>query len=241
MVPMPDDYDWDDKARLPGFRSVIDPADTSGIKNDLIDRTQRAVLEEALRGIAGGRVLDLGCGTGRLTDWLSRSGADPVGSDGSEAMLRGARERGTRSPLAAADAVALPFADSSFHAVVSVGVIAVMATDSVLLSSVLSEVARILAPGGHFIAIEQVADEGLGRGTSMRGYGEAMGSAGLSLQATEHVRLGDSRVVSRCLHHPWMRRLPGTVSRIRAEARAADGPFTGGRYVDELFVATARH
>lgn len=71
-------------------------------------------IARALRSLARGRVLEVGCGTGR---WLSElPGA--LGIDTSLAML--AR---SRSPVAAADAVALPFRPATFDFVYCVNVL----------------------------------------------------------------------------------------------------------------------
>ncbi len=43
-------------------------------------------------GVSDGIVLDLGCGTGKMTRLLSRAGYDMIGIDNSEEMLQIARE-----------------------------------------------------------------------------------------------------------------------------------------------------
>ena len=45
-------------------------------------------------GIGDGIVLDLGCGTGKMTRLLSAAGYDMIGADSSAAMLQEAREAG---------------------------------------------------------------------------------------------------------------------------------------------------
>jgi SAM-dependent methyltransferase len=64
-----------------------------------------------------GRVLDVPCGTGRLTPFLREHGAaGVVGADRSRAMLH---EGGDGTPRVQADALALPFADGVFDTTVS--------------------------------------------------------------------------------------------------------------------------
>jgi SAM-dependent methyltransferase len=64
----------------------------------------------------GGRVLELGCGTGRLSIPLLKSGADLVGLDRSEPMLQRARRKAARAGMrdrcrfVRGDIRALPFA-----------------------------------------------------------------------------------------------------------------------------------
>jgi len=74
-------------------------------------------------GVAGGRVLDVGCGTGSTTAALARRGADCVGIDPSAPMLAAARARMTREGFSAdfiqADAQTHMFAPEQFDAVIS--------------------------------------------------------------------------------------------------------------------------
>ncbi len=58
-------------------------------------------------------VLDVGCGTGHWTRWLSDAGLAVYGTDLSWAMLREAQRMGTRRCLQG-DAHALPFPDKTF-------------------------------------------------------------------------------------------------------------------------------
>ena len=75
---------------------------------------------EKLAPRPGERILDLGCGTGRLTTELAAGFPDVsfVGADLSEAMLAEARRNSTAVPFVRADAAALPFA-SAFDAIFS--------------------------------------------------------------------------------------------------------------------------
>lgn len=96
----------------------------------------------------GGRVLDLGCGTGELARHLAASGLRTTGCDISANMLNQA---------AAADSAetaewvplepgwqALPFASASFDAVIAASVLEYVDSPA----AVLGECARVLRPGG---------------------------------------------------------------------------------------------
>ncbi|HWP61290.1 MAG TPA: class I SAM-dependent methyltransferase [Candidatus Paceibacterota bacterium] len=63
-----------------------------------------------------GRVLDLGCGTGRTTVYLART-CEVIGVDYSEAMIRRAKELHPLLDLRVMDARKLEFPDESFDAV----------------------------------------------------------------------------------------------------------------------------
>lgn len=65
---------------------------------------------------AGGRLLDLACGSGNYTAAFARSDVDVTGLDRSALMLTAARTK-TGVPLLQGDATRLPFTDAAFDAV----------------------------------------------------------------------------------------------------------------------------
>jgi SAM-dependent methyltransferase len=103
---------------------------------------------ESLAIPAGTRVLDVACGTGNLAIPLARGGAFVTGVDIAPNLLVQARERAAAEGLMAVfdegDAEALPYADGSFDAVVTMfGAMFAPRPDVVA-----SELARVLKPGG---------------------------------------------------------------------------------------------
>jgi SAM-dependent methyltransferase len=109
---------------------------------------------EILAATSGARrVLDAGCGSGRLTVALALTGAEVTGVDTSASQLKVARGRadatGVELSLSEEDFDALPFADASFDAVVSR--LAVMASDDPVAT--LRELARVLEPGGRLVTV----------------------------------------------------------------------------------------
>jgi ubiquinone/menaquinone biosynthesis C-methylase UbiE len=112
---------------------------------------------------AGGLVLELGCGTGRVTKPLARAGIDLVGIDRSAPML--ARALGRRTPQPATrnprfvrgDIRELPFGRASFPTVIAPYGILQSLTRPRDLTATLASVARVIAPGGTF-AIDLVPD-----------------------------------------------------------------------------------
>jgi SAM-dependent methyltransferase len=99
------------------------------------------------------RVLDAGCGSGRLTVALALTGAEVTGVDANASQLEAARGRadaaGVELTLLEADFDALPFVDASFDVVVSR--LAVMASDDAVAT--LRELARVLEPGGRLVTV----------------------------------------------------------------------------------------
>src|SRR5438105_6136227 len=96
---------------------------------------------DRLLGRGGGRCLDVGCGTGLATAAVAKLGWSAVGIDLSEDMLEAARGRGLEVAQGSADA--LPFADESFDAAVSVWT----HIDLDDFSLAIKEIARVLRPG----------------------------------------------------------------------------------------------
>ena len=122
---------------------------------------------------AGGRVLELGCGTGRIALPLARAGVPLVGIDRSDAMLKRALTRVRRGKLQAqvrlirGDIRRLPFATPARRTrrQAAPPFAMVMAPYGLLqsllrerdLTATLEEVHRVLSPGGTF-GLELVAD-----------------------------------------------------------------------------------
>jgi len=107
----------------------------------------RIPLVDAVVAAAPGRVLEVGCGWGELAEWIAReTGAVAVAIDLSPRMVELAVERGIDASVA--DVQALPFADGEFDLVVA----AWMLYHVPDLQRGLSEIARVLRPGGTFVA-----------------------------------------------------------------------------------------
>jgi ubiquinone/menaquinone biosynthesis C-methylase UbiE len=96
---------------------------------------------------AGSSVLDAGCGTGRHTAFLVEKGHDVVGIDSSPEMLAVAAAKAPTARFELADLERIPLPDASVDAAVC-GLVLSHARD---LAPVVSEVARVLRPGGRLI------------------------------------------------------------------------------------------
>jgi len=100
---------------------------------------------------ARGRVLDLGCGTGRNLPLLP-PGSVAIGLDPSWSSLQRARRRAPGVPLVAGSAEALPFRDACFDTVLS-GLVFCSVPDA---RRGLLEARRVLAPRGRLRMLEHV-------------------------------------------------------------------------------------
>jgi len=108
---------------------------------------------------ARGPVLELGCGTGRVSVPLASDGVDLVGIDRSAPMLDRARQRITNSPtrqfvnsprFVRGDIRTLPFRARSFAMVLAPYGILQSLIRPRDLTATLASVARVVAPGGVF-------------------------------------------------------------------------------------------
>ena len=98
-----------------------------------------------------GRVLEVGCGTGRNLP-LYAPGTRVVALELDRHVLRAARRRAAHIPLVLGDAEALPFRDREFDTVVS-GLVFCTVRDPM---RGLAEVRRVLRPDGELRMIEHV-------------------------------------------------------------------------------------
>jgi len=150
---------------------------------------------------AGGPVLELGCGTGRITLPLGRAGVPLVGIDRSGAMLVRARQRVRRARLN--DRVRLVRGDIRYLPFAAPGPFALVIAPYGVLQSLLRErdlawtlraVHAALEPGGTF-GLELVADlpswKEYRKRVSLTGWRRAVGGAHVTL--VESVRQDPSR------------------------------------------------
>ena len=136
-------HGWDDYADFYDWENAqtLDRRDV-GFWQDMARRT-------------GGTILELGCGTGRVTLPVARAGARIIGVDRSEEMLAYARRRARRAKLnnlslVRADIRQLPFQRSQFDLVMApYGILQSLVRESDLKAALIS-VAGVLRRGGLF-------------------------------------------------------------------------------------------
>jgi SAM-dependent methyltransferase len=97
------------------------------------------------------KVLEIGCGDGKLAVELSRRGAYVTGIDASKDMIDAARRRadagGVHVDLRVASAQSLPFPEAEFDVVVAVTVLCFVED----ATPAFAEIARVLKPGSRLV------------------------------------------------------------------------------------------
>jgi demethylmenaquinone methyltransferase / 2-methoxy-6-polyprenyl-1,4-benzoquinol methylase len=119
-------------------------------------RWRRRMVEGLVLG-QGAKVLDIAAGTGLITRQLQSNGAEVISLDQSFRMLRPAVDRGAVGVVATAEV--LPFPDASFDAV-TFGYLLRYVDD---VTGCMSEIARVLRPGGRVGMVEFGRPRGLWR------------------------------------------------------------------------------
>ena len=102
---------------------------------------------ELLEPKPGERILDLGCGTGQLTNSIASSGATALGLDASPDMIGQARQNFLRIRFVLADAANMQF-ENEFDAIFSNAALHWM-LDAVAVAQAM---AKALKPGGRLVA-----------------------------------------------------------------------------------------
>jgi len=160
------------------------------------DRIHRAVLDLAARQDEGraGRILDIGCGTGRL---LRKAGqlwpaAGLVGVDPSQGMVEVARRFMPEATFHVAAAESLPLADAS----VDVAMTTMSFHHWKDQAAGVREIARVLRPGGRFCLADAALPGWLARlihhmeGNSFAAWRALVEPAGLSVAVQKRTLLG---------------------------------------------------
>lgn len=157
------------KSRAGGARTVWH----SESYNEVWHARQLHLLNDAFRTLVGGvadrDVLDVGCGTGRMSRELLRVGARVTGVDFSETAVGMAKDEQSASDdrssprFVVGDAAKppLPFDDCSFDVAFTVGCLACACTSIESLERSLRELYRITRPSGAVVLFEPMHSSGL--------------------------------------------------------------------------------
>jgi ubiquinone/menaquinone biosynthesis C-methylase UbiE len=139
-------------------RARHDPSDpAAAYLTERRDADLRALLHSlGLPSLSSARILDAGCGDGRLLARFVEWGAAPerlAGVDLSEARVARARERVPGARIERADAAALPFPDGVFDLVTMCTLLSSI-IDGAQRTAALREASRVLRSGGWLVVYD---------------------------------------------------------------------------------------
>jgi SAM-dependent methyltransferase len=155
---------WDSRAAARhGMARSLWP---SNAFNTVWDERQRSLIGRALGNVEGRRILDVGCGTGRMSRWLAeeRGARQVVGVDFSPATVQAARDESTAlvssgivrfeqgDVVAGLDAVGA----GAFDDAVVLGCLSVACPDRPALERAMANIARVVRPGGRVLLLEPI-------------------------------------------------------------------------------------
>jgi ubiquinone/menaquinone biosynthesis C-methylase UbiE len=131
--------------------------------NHFLFEPSHALILRELRVLPAGRLLDIGCGTGELAARLAQRGWRVTGLDLCERMLHQARTKlngdGGSVHLTVGDSEHLPFASGAFDAVTCANSFHHYPHQE----RVVSDMYRVLRPGGHLLLLDGWPDQFIGR------------------------------------------------------------------------------
>jgi ubiquinone/menaquinone biosynthesis C-methylase UbiE len=129
------------------YASIADSYDeTYGNDLDVLDLDRSVLDAVAASADARGAVLDVGCGPGHVSRYLTSQGARTVGVDFTPAMLSAARIKGYALSLIIADLLALPIPANAVQAIVAFYVL--QHVPRAAIGDALRELRRVLRPQG---------------------------------------------------------------------------------------------
>jgi SAM-dependent methyltransferase len=127
--------------------------------NEAYDRWERTLIERALAPLSRRQVIDLGCGTGRVTGFLAARGARVVAIDNAPEMLARCRAHPSSMPsadgaspsLVQAEAGRLSLRTGTMDAAVCVGLLEHLPAD--IRRRALGELVRVVRPEGRLALV----------------------------------------------------------------------------------------
>jgi SAM-dependent methyltransferase len=132
---------------------------------------------------ADARVLDAGCGTGRMSAYLAARGCLVEGVDLSPGMVAMARRDHPGLPFEVGSLSELPSADAVFAGVLLC--YSIIHTPPPGLAAVVAEVARVLRPGGYVLVATQA-------GEGVRDVAPSYRSLGFEVVLERHLYTADA-------------------------------------------------
>lgn len=199
------DY-WDSKAAT--FDTTAVSMWPNQSLNGLYDEEQRRMIDRHMGRVNGLEVLDVGCGTGRLSRWLVDRGARVTGVDFSGGALEIARKLSAGdNPQYRQGSVFELTEEQAYDLAFTWGVLTIACRNRDELLDALTRIRRSLRPGGQLFLMEPIHSGFLYRVLRMQlaDFLAVMRTAGFAVEATEPMYFWPMRLVLAYLRWPlWI-------------------------------------
>ena len=217
----PENY-WDDRAKT-GAKNIYQAVcikNASDIENKAVEIIQLKSLSRNLApyDLTGKKVLEFGCGIGRLAPWFMKRGLKYTGVDISNNMLSVAKEQIKDGEFHKLDNHMLPFPKDTFDLTCSITVINHNRYEH--QGRIIDELLRVTKPGGLILLLE-----GLDRGNSAFNLFPNTLDQWVSMV----VKNGCAKLLDKQLIHLWI---------TRSLYRKIYKIFKGNSYNEEVFKKT---
>jgi len=120
-------------------------------ERDRLDLHIAKSIEILMRDNALKRVLDVGCGTGKLVQFLNKNRFEAYGCDNAEIAIKTAQSINKKNSIIKAPAAKLPFKKNSFDMITSISTIEHLTNKEVV--AFIHEAKRVLKPNGFIFIV----------------------------------------------------------------------------------------
>ena len=185
---------WDSKARsLKGQAVSMWP---NNHLNALYEEEQRSCLNAALGQVAGRDILDIGCGTGRISRYLAGRGAEVVAFDFAQDAVEIARRTPGPEMTYLVQSVFDLDENERYDAAVSWGTLTVACGNEDELGDALSRIRAALRPGGTAALLEPIHSGFLSRVLPMgvQDFCTVMRTQGFRIERVEQLHFWPARL-----------------------------------------------
>lgn len=120
-------------------------------ERDYLDMHMAESLKILMKDNGLKKVLDVGCGTGKLVQYLNENGFDAYGCDSEDVAVNLAKKINRRNAISIASATHLPFPNTSFDLITGISLIEHLSKSESI--DFLKEVRRVLKPNGFIFVV----------------------------------------------------------------------------------------